>query len=394
LQTACDCVRVLSNLSPEQPPMTRAKRGEIESVYILGAGFSWYANMPLQENFTRSLLEGRGAGTGPSGRVVQFLRCFVGDVFFHADDAWAIHWPELEDLFTCVDLSANSGHHLGKDYSPLKLRTVRRALIFRIITMLREKYSEAKQKPDTKWQELERYLKSIDIERSAFICTNWDTVLESRLFELFGIKAFDYRCGALGASFPSKSGSHLRRAREHKVGAIPIIKMHGSTNWLYCDNCRQTIWFPPNQSGKVAGQLLRTRDWQTIHSAKASSSETYSCTRCSADSLGTRLATFSYLKALDFPMFQKSWFSAEALLRESKRWIFIGYSLPAADFEFKFLLKRVQLSRPKAPSFTVISGGAGAEASYWNYQRFFGRAIKKGDTFFDGGLAAALLDGH
>ena len=36
-------------------------------------------------------------------------------------------------------------------------------------------------------------------------------------------------------------------------------------------------------------------------------------------------------------MFQKSWFSAEKLLLAAENWIFISYSLPAADFEFKYL---------------------------------------------------------
>jgi hypothetical protein len=89
---------------------------------------------------------------------------------------------------------------------------------------------------------------------------------------------------------------------------------------------------------------------------------------------------------MDFPMFQKSWFSAENLLREASNWIFIGYSLPAADFEFKYLLKRVQLSRRSPPNFAVVSGGSRAERAYQHYQRFFGRKIRKTENFFFHGL--------
>ena len=49
-------------------------------------------------------------------------------------------------------------------------------------------------------------------------------------------------------------------------------------------------------------------------------------------------------------MYDQSWQTAERLLREAKNWIFIGYSLPAADYEFKLLLKRVQLSRKAKPN--------------------------------------------
>jgi hypothetical protein len=52
---------------------------------------------------------------------------------------------------------------------------------------------------------------------------------------------------------------------------------------------------------------------------------------CTDVPLTMRIATFSFLKALDFPMFEKSWLSAERLLRQAKKWNLIGYSLPAAD---------------------------------------------------------------
>ena len=106
--------------------------------------------------------------------------------------------------------------------------------------------------------------------------------------------------------------------------------------------------------------------------------------------LGTRIATFSYRKALEFGMFQKSWFAAEELLRTAESWVFVGYSLPPADFEFKYLLKRVQLSRAQKPRLVVISGGGNSEIerTYSNYQRFFGRTVNS-NTFFSKGL-----DGH
>jgi hypothetical protein len=172
---------------------------------------------------------------------------------------------------------------------------------------------------------------------------------------------------------------------------VPIIKMHGSVNWLYCDNCRRLFWMQPDETYKVAGQLLSSEDWNRIDPASHHSSDRWHCGRCGADSLGTRFATFSYRKALDFPMFQKSWFSAERLLRNAKHWIFIGYSLPAADFEFKYLLKRVQLSRRDPPNFAVVSGGDLSDRAYQHYQHFFGREIKKGKNFFGHGLERRAL---
>jgi hypothetical protein len=49
------------------------------SVFVVGAGFSLYAGMPLQRDFTDALLSGRGSASGNSGKIVQHLRTFVNE---------------------------------------------------------------------------------------------------------------------------------------------------------------------------------------------------------------------------------------------------------------------------------------------------------------------------
>jgi hypothetical protein len=204
------------------------------------------------------------------------------------------------------------------------------------------------------------------------------------------VEWFNYGCGTLQASL--HPDGMLARQKRPKGQASPIIiKIHGSVNWLYCENCRSLFWTPTNETYKVAGQLLSPVEWTIIDPGNPHPEDRYQCSECAAQGLGTRLATFSYLKALDFPMFQKSWFSAERILRDAKNWVFIGYSFPAADFEFKYMLKRVQLSRAEPPKFVVISGDPGAEKTYENYQLFFGRRIKKSDNFFGNGLDGAAV---
>ena len=68
--------------------------------------------------------------------------------------------------------------------------------------------------------------------------------------------------------------------------------------------------------------------------------------------------------------------------------------LVSADYEFKHLLKRVQLSRKKAPEFVVITGGSelDTEFTYLNYQRFFGRGIKKDENFIRDGLSERAVE--
>lgn len=353
-------------------------------VFIVGAGFSLYAGIPLQMDFTDALLSGRGEASGNSGKIVHHLREFVNRAFDHKTTAGAQFWPELEDIFTCIDLSANTGHNLGPQFSPSELRTIRRALIYRIITMLRERYRDARERKDEDWQTLLKFFKSVRPRGVGFIATNWDTVIEDMLTESHGVRKFDYGCDAISATL--RTAHKEIKETETNGTEVPVVKMHGSVNWLYCDNCRSLFWMKADQTYKVAGQLLSSEDWERIDPDIRHTNDRWRCGRCGGNSLGTRFATFSYRKALDFPMFQKSWFSAEKLLREANNWVFVGYSLPAADFEFKYLLKRVQLSRRSAPNFAVVSGGSRAERAYQHYQRFFGRKITKSENFFFHGL--------
>lgn len=362
-------------------------------VYIVGAGFSMYAGLPLQAAFTEALLAPRSEAAHPMHPLIGHLGKFVHDAFDHNESAKARFWPNLEDVFTNIDLAANTGHHLGPNHAPSSLRTTRRVLLARMMYMLNERYIEAERNKSDDWEKLDNFFKGLDIERSAFISINWDTAIERRLTERRKVKNFDYRCGAMAAKFARKGNIISERVSLEDSKSVPVVKIHGSVNWLYCDNCRQLYWFPPEDAVQVAMQLITPQEGKKLKLEEARDCARWRCLNCTTVPLTTRIATFSFLKALDFPMFERSWRSAERLLRSANKWIFIGYSLPAADYEFKHLLKRVQLSRRKPPKFVVVTGGSelDCEYTYANYQRFFGRGIKRDENFFPDGLSKRAI---
>lgn len=399
-----------------------------ETVFVVGAGFSHHAGLPLTNRFTEAMLEARQFGGGLSRMMVDFLTRFIHDDFDHSTRASARRWPDLEDVFTCVDLAANSGHYLGSTFSPADLRTVRRAMLSRIIRMLDQKYEIARRKKGADWRRLDDFFARTDSGGVGFISMNWDTVIERKLQLTRSTLSIDYGCDARPASIPDPPNpdDYYHRAKafakelrkpqvitvaaqgrpEETERATPVVKIHGSSNWLYCDNCRQLYWFHPDQCKRIADQLIREDDLRRIGRFLAKKKKYVEATiddlterirvKCPCSGtvpLGTRIATFSYRKALDFPMFQKSWFAAEELLRAANKWVFIGYSLPAADYEFKYLLKRTQLSRPKEPEFIVVSGGSERDVrrTYDNYRKFLGRSIKR-SAFFSSGLTQEAVD--
>jgi hypothetical protein len=355
----------------------------------MGAGFSVNAGLPLQSDFTAALLKAQTFKKGPSKAIVAFLCQFASNIFGLTNPESSDDWPELEDLFTVIDLSANTGHHLGLSYPPSKLRTVRRALIVRTIRMLSQHYGKAKQQNREDWQMLQSFFGHLDVDRTGFVSLNWDTVIEQQLLRLDDELHFEYGCDAIAGAFRAGESTVQPRQSKNAIRRVPVLKLHGSTNWLYCDNCRRLYWFRPSQNITVSNQLLGKRDWRYIDSGNRVKTKKYRCRFCRAY-LGTRIATFSYTKALDFPMFQKSWFSAEALLMNARRWVFFGYSLPAADYEFKYLLKRCERARQTAPEILVITAGDAASSTIERFHKFFGKHLVSDITLKPGSKASQI----
>jgi hypothetical protein len=84
------------------------------TAFILGAGFSKCASLPVQAEFSDLLLSSVFS-TKLDKQITKVLSTFLRDVF-----QWRANcpMPELEDIFTCIDLSANTGHQLGLNYTP------------------------------------------------------------------------------------------------------------------------------------------------------------------------------------------------------------------------------------------------------------------------------------
>ncbi len=366
---------------------------EPKNLLFVGAGFSHNAGLPLASAFTSALLNtNRLRLDGPSKALVRFVSEFVDKTFAEGRSASPEDWPELEDVFTLVDLSANTGHHLGS-YSASDLRLVRRAMIVRMIRMLSQAYMRRQREPNAAWRLLEQLFQEFDETSTAVLSMNWDTVIESGLARTQGIDRIDYGCGASFVDFDSRGS--VRGGTRPGRRIVRLTKPHGSVNWLYCDSCRDVFWVSPSNVTKVADTLFRKHDWDAVKRItglkQAHTTRSPACPHCRVEALGTRFATFSFRKALDFPMHAASWRTAEEHMRDAIHWVFFGYSMPSADFEFKYLLKRVQLAERARPRITVITGGSGADETVKRFEGFFGEVADE-RFYFRNGLTIEVLD--
>ncbi len=339
--------------------------------FILGAGFSKCAELPLQSEFSKLLISDE-FNSDLDRAITETLKEFLNIAF-----GWKEHraLPALEDLFTCIDLAANTGHTLGvRKYTPKVLRAVRRMAIHRIFSVLdcRFLYSA----------DIDRLLNHLcqgDPSRCAFVVLNWDIVLENHILRTQPDSAIDYRCDCFDW--------HTSQASSTAQG-IAVCKMHGSSNWVYCENCKSLFFdlerkLPLHLRAGLIKSDFRLFDEKftdkVFDDALGITSNERNCRFC-AFPVSSHIATFSYRKSFRTHAYPSVWYHAERLLAMSDRWIFVGYSLPEADFELKQILKAASLrmlhrkSKTKKSIEVIVLDDLPTQEKF---ERFFGTEMVK-----------------
>ena len=166
---------------------------------------------------------------------------------------------------------------------------------------------------------------------------------------------------------------------ELRSGGIPILTSMPS-NWVYCDSCR-TLFAGASFAGKDAlhrRAFLEPQDFETFESprevvdlVRQSANGGRECRLCGSQ-MSARVGTFSYRKDYAIQQFQTIWHKAFNALRQSDGWLFIGYSMPEADFEFRQVLKSAELANHGADTRLCQVILKKDQAAAGRHGRFFG----------------------
>lgn len=225
----------------------------------------------------------------------------------------------LEDIFTAFDKSVVMREHIhGYTYAQMdKIR-------YSIMRLFIYYFSKSVLEHDFKHNDYRAFFgflkKHRTVEPPTIITTNWDTLIESYC-EKFKTK-YDY-----GFTQPYTSN-----ATEHtpKNFDLLLLKIHGSANWLRCLNCGSISVFEKSHAAMSLFEDNRTEKCpacgqeKTLHGA----------------SMQPELITPTMMKSLSSQLYTNLWASAAKELRNASHVVFVGYSLPIADFEFRYMLQK------------------------------------------------------
>jgi hypothetical protein len=170
------------------------------------------------------------------------------------------------------------------------------------------------------------------------ITLNWDTIPDF-LIQKIGKSykaAVDYACYDYDLEGAKRHVPSLRLKSKGSFN-IKLLKLHGSLNWLICTCC---------------GRLFSTtKNWTWppvafLHDQK--------CRFCKTVDLENLIITPTLVKEISHTQLKNIWHNALIDLQEAGRIVFVGYSFPLADFEFRYVLLKAITGNPSVSIRAVL----------------------------------------
>lgn len=322
-------------------------------VYVLGAGFSAPAGGPNQALLLQHVFD-LPETEDKIRECKNALRDFLVTVLNVAPSS--VHEISLEDIYTPIDRCLADGVSL-RNKTPAELQIIRGQMEY-LISLAVDKAFDSKSYEAKKYvRDFAEYLvnqASLRAEKAthtddadaakaydpfSIISLNWDILFDKCLHQALGdrdnwktgdydpIGVVDYCCYVSSI----EKGDRRIRAGLWTLGArgynLKLLKIHGSMNWLQCSNC-QRLFVGFDEKINIPNYI-----------------NVKTCRHCERHGIEAKLQGSlvmpTFLKDLSNFQIKLIWQNAGVELMEARRLVFIGYSLPQADFEFRQLLSRM-----------------------------------------------------
>ncbi|MDA8213041.1 MAG: SIR2 family protein [Clostridia bacterium] len=284
-------------------------------VFLLGSGFSVAAGAPL----SREVLKKIFARDSKTFEVAQ-LETWLDRHLFH-NRSHGCQQADFEEVISRLELFEHYSEPASKD---------RRLLEAKVNLLLKEFISLLQ--PDKLRDKLSCYdsfarkLRPGDL----ILTFNYDLVVE-RALERNNL-GVDYQLFLPGSPLDRESTAIRFQLR------IPVIKLHGSINLVFCTRCYSV-------REASAGALLCNQCRNPDRSLAKESS-----------TLRPFLIAPTLFKSYSLPDLRRIWYTAYNCLSRAQELIIIGYSLPAADILTAQLLDFAHRSCPHPQKVTVVNG--------------------------------------
>lgn len=235
----------------------------------------------------------------------------------------------LEDVFTAFDKSISMRENT-KDYSYVQMDILQHSLLRLFVYYFANKTNKHTYSCQD-YENVMLFLKQ-EIGYVTIITTNWDVLLEQYMCRE-GIK-FDYN---FNSEYVINGISKKKNSKRKSEEVIKLLKIHGSVNWFRCLRCGTLQVCGTDECGQYLFDDLKKEK----------------CYKCGQIAYGDQvqlkpeIITPTMLKSINSQLYSNLWQNAAYQLQNADKIIFCGYSLPIADFEFRYMLKQNIKSKAK-----------------------------------------------
>jgi hypothetical protein len=286
------------------------------TVYFFGAGATKAIapGAPLNKDLVKKALE-----DFPESPEAERLQGFIRFLFKERE-----HPPIDNQIWNLLDYIIQQGRSACKAYNLEEIVELRRCLLNLVIR-------EFQKSLESSGSELyKKFIEKISRD-SAFISTNYDILIDSAFFRSIGINYGAKVRESVAGEYGDERG--LNRANRYplpekiNIGQIPLLKIHGSLNWLYCPKCDEVdMTIDKGAIRTLSGDYYCHNEY---------------CT-CKYEPL---LITPTMFKNYENRFIKEVWNHAEKELIAAENLVFIGYALKDEDYQIRCLLMKALLNK-------------------------------------------------
>lgn len=310
-----------------------------ETVLFLGAGATKSAQGLLTHEILPALVSAKTSlqaqdASGRAGALVDFLA-----QEFHVNAATPKeHYPGLPLLMSLIDTALDRREVFHGRWDLNTIAQIREAIESGIFDVLEDALKKAP--TNNHYNMLVKLFPGP--EEPCVVTTNYDLIADSAMMNVGNAKTQgslpNYHCGIANIS---------QIGPEQRFGTL--LKLHGSLNWLLCKTCLRIELGVTDSIRYMA--ILKKVVGPDLKSAFLADGAP--CTVCQSK-LRPLLVAPSHLKDYRNPHLAQVWYEAQHVMRQAKRVIFVGYSMPDDDVEVVYLVKRslAHITDPK--QITVV----------------------------------------
>ena len=331
----------------------------IPTVFVFGAGASKGAGIPLANEILPKIVFQYSDSLGKHASVVKDFLRNTGWRYQDKRD----QLPTFEEVLSFLDLAIVRGEVFSRSFQKPQFEETRECLIYCLEAVLQIEKNKH-HTGSSEYKDLVSLFVPRELPYATFITLNYDTLLDESLIGARSVEGHDEHVGAdyclmttTGRFTLNSDEDNLDHLRlydfAHSRSPVKLLKLHGSISWGFCPRCRMMVGpYKGAASQKLGGAQEKCPD-HGIH-------------------LQTLIIPPSWGKDYRVHSIQSVWERARIKLLEAERVVFIGYSLPEADQEVRYLLKTGLYREDEPPPFIYVVDQEGRSEAEKRYQRFFG----------------------